>query len=95
MASCISSVSKGSISKPPFPAVSSRQPPLEVITGTPEDSLESVMELMTEKRFRHLPVLEQGSPVGMVSIGDVVKALNTAAEYENRQLKDYIAGGYA
>jgi CBS domain-containing protein len=67
----------------------------EVITGNPEDTLDAVMALMTEKRFRHLPVLEDGQAVGMISIGDVVKAINLECQHENSQLKTYLAGGYA
>jgi CBS domain-containing protein len=51
-----------------------------VVTGTPNDDLKSVMARMTEGHFRHLPVLEQGKLVGVVSIGDVVKAM--LAEYQ-------------
>ncbi|MBI5303233.1 MAG: CBS domain-containing protein [Chloroflexi bacterium] len=51
-----------------------------VVTGTPDDDLKSVMHRMTEGRFRHLPVVEQGKLVGVVSIGDVVKAV--LAEYQ-------------
>jgi CBS domain-containing protein len=46
----------------------------EVITGVPQDDLESVAHTMTEKRTRHVPVIDQGKLVGIVSIGDVVKA---------------------
>ena len=46
----------------------------DVITGQPQDDLQSVAHTMTEKRVRHLPVVEQGRLVGVVSIGDVVKA---------------------
>lgn len=45
-----------------------------VITSRPHDDLESVANTMTEKRFRHLPVVYQEELVGMISIGDVVKA---------------------
>lgn len=45
-----------------------------VIFGSPQDDLEMVMLTMTEKRFRHLPILEDGELLGMISIGDVVKA---------------------
>jgi len=46
----------------------------EVVFGSPKDDVESVANTMTERRFRHLPILEEGKLVGMVSIGDVVKA---------------------
>lgn len=46
----------------------------DVITGLPEDDLLSVANLMTEKRIRHVPVVDKGTLIGIVSIGDVVKA---------------------
>lgn len=46
----------------------------EVITVRPQDEVKFVAHIMTEKRIRHLPVMEQGKLVGIVSIGDVVKA---------------------
>ena len=46
----------------------------EVVIGHPSDDLMSVAHTMTEKRIRHLPVMEQGELVGMVSLGDLVKA---------------------
>ena len=67
----------------------------EVVCGVPDDDLDYVMSVMTERRFRRMPVMEDGKLAGLVSIGDVVKALKSATEYEVRQLKDYIAGGYA
>ena len=45
-----------------------------VITGLPNDDLVSVMHTMTERRFRHLPIVEQGELVGIISIGDIVKS---------------------
>lgn len=45
-----------------------------VITGTPQDDLRSVMQTMTERRFRHLPIMDGGQLIGIISIGDVVKA---------------------
>ncbi len=53
-----------------------------VIAASPQDDLRSVMNTMTQKRIRHLPVLEQGQLVGIVSIGDMVKA--QLDEYEGR-----------
>lgn len=46
-----------------------------VITGGPEDDLESVMATMTNRRFRHIPVMDHGKLAGIISIGDVVKNL--------------------
>ena len=46
----------------------------EVITGLPQDDLESVANTMTEGRFRHLPIMEGDKLIGIVSIGDIVKA---------------------
>jgi CBS domain-containing protein len=45
-----------------------------IVTGTPEDDADSVLQTMTTRRFRHLPVVEDGELVGMVTIGDLVKA---------------------
>lgn len=46
----------------------------EVITGSPDDDVHAVAHMMTERRFRHLPILEEGRLVGIISIGDVMKA---------------------
>ncbi len=46
----------------------------EIVTGMPDDDLEVVAHTMTEKRIRHVPVVDQGRLIGIVSIGDVVKA---------------------
>lgn len=46
----------------------------EVVTGLPQDDLYSVMHTMTERRFRHLPVVDEGKLIGIISIGDVLKA---------------------
>jgi CBS domain-containing protein len=45
-----------------------------VITGTAEDDIYSIAHLMTEHRFRHVPILEDGELIGMISIGDIMKA---------------------
>ena len=64
-----------------------------VIVGSPEDDITQVMDLMTEKRLRHLPVVDGGRLRGIVSIGDVVKILMRDAEHEIRHLKEYMYGG--
>ncbi|MEE9184751.1 MAG: CBS domain-containing protein, partial [Acidimicrobiia bacterium] len=62
-----------------------------VIT-VPDDTLDYAMGIMTQNRVRHLPVLDDGRLAGIVSIGDLVRALLSEAEYENRMLRDYIHG---
>ena len=61
-------------------------------TTSPEASVDEVMEQMTQKRIRHLPVMQSGRLVGVVSIGDVVKRKIDEAEQEAQALKEYIAG---
>ena len=65
-----------------------------LIIGTEEDSIEYLQAIMTENRIRHVPILEGRKLKGLVSIGDVVKALMTEKDVENRYLKDYIADKY-
>jgi CBS domain-containing protein len=52
------------------------------------------MALMTDRKFRHLPVLEDGKVVGVISIGDLVKAVITKQKVEIHNLRDYITGTY-
>ena len=63
-----------------------------VIVGAPDDDLDEVMNVMTENRIRHLPIVSDGAMDGIVSIGDVVNAVRRTVESENRYLKDYIHG---
>jgi CBS domain-containing protein len=64
-----------------------------VITCQPDDTIEKLMAMMTERRIRHLPVLEaDGAIAGIVSIGDVVKYRLVELESENSHLHDYIDG---
>ena len=65
----------------------------EVVTCDPDDSIDHVMELMTRGRFRHLPVVRHGELLGLVSIGDVVKARLEEAKHETEALKAYIVAG--
>lgn len=46
----------------------------KVVTGSPHDDLETVMRTMTQKHFRHLPIVENGKLIGIVALGDLVKA---------------------
>ncbi len=66
---------------------------VDVIVAAKSDSVPQVMDVMTAKRIRHLPVVEGGLLEGIVSIGDLVNALRSKAEDENRHLRDYIRGG--
>jgi CBS domain-containing protein len=65
----------------------------EVVTCDPDDSIDEVMQTMTSGRFRHLPVVRHGELLGLVSIGDVVKARLEEATHEAEALKAYIVAG--
>lgn len=61
-----------------------------VITVSPDTSVQTCMQLMTEKRVRHLPVTDGGRVIGMVSIGDLVKAVMAEQQQQIEQLENYI-----
>ena len=61
-----------------------------VVTVQPETPVERCMQVMTERRVRHLPVIEGGRVVGMVSIGDLVKAVIADQQQHIEQLESYI-----
>lgn len=65
----------------------------KVVCVTPDDSVNLCMQLMTDKRIRHLPVLDDEKLVGVISIGDVVKSVIQHQKSEIDSLRDYIAGG--
>src|SRR5713226_5287719 len=65
---------------------------VEVITIRPDQSIEECMALMTIRRIRHLPVLEEKKLVGVISIVDVVKAIISEQEFTIKQLENYITG---
>ncbi len=66
-----------------------------VVTVDPDTTLDECMKLMTDEHFRHLPVLKDGKPVGLISIGDLVKDLVTSKESTIDNLQNYIEGrGY-
>ena len=61
-----------------------------VVTCRPEDSLTEIMQMMTDGRFRHLPVVDGGRLIGIISIGDVVKQRIDEIEQEARDMRSYI-----
>ncbi len=66
----------------------------DVIVAGPDESVETLMAIMTENRIRHIPIINQGRLAGIVSIGDAVKAQLTVHEVQISYLKDYIEGKY-
>ena len=67
----------------------------KVLCVHPDQTVEDCMALMTDKRVRHLPVLEGDQLIGLISIGDVVKAIISEREFMIEQLESYITGGYS
>jgi CBS domain-containing protein len=67
----------------------------EVVTVASEDSVENCMKLMTEKRVRHLPVINGGKVAGIISIGDLVNWIISTQNATIEQMERYIAGGVA
>ena len=63
-----------------------------VVTVRPDQTIGECMALMTEKRFRHLPVVEGDQVMGVISIGDVVKAIISDQQFVIKQLESYISG---
>lgn len=64
----------------------------DLIIGVLDDEIEYTMGIMTKNRIRHLPILDNNNIVGVISIGDVVKAQLHETEFDNRYLKQYIFG---
>ena len=62
----------------------------EVITATPEDTLEQVMSIMTEHHIRHIPVMGNDEIVGVLALGDIINALLDKSLFQNKLLKRYI-----
>ena len=65
----------------------------EVIFAAPTETVQSLLERMTDRRIRHLPVLKDGRLSGLVSIGDLVKSKIAESEAEAENLKAYISAG--
>ena len=66
-----------------------------VLNALPQQTMADCMALMTDKKVRHLPVLDDGRVVGILSIGDLVKAIITEQEFVIEQLEHYISGSLA
>lgn len=66
-----------------------------LLTVSPSQTVDDVMEIMTRNRFRHLPVVERGQLIGIVTIGDAVKAVMELQRQTISQLSSYIAGDIA
>ena len=67
----------------------------DVITISPDATVEDTMVIFTEKRCRHLPVLEQGRLVGAISIGDITRWIADSHRAEAEHLKNYITSGFS
>ena len=65
-----------------------------VIIGTPDDDLEYIMNIMTHNRIRHVPIVENGQLLGIISIGDVVKAQLHDSRCQIKYLQDYLHHGH-
>ena len=63
-----------------------------VVTVGPSETVRHCMEIMTERRIRHLPVVEGGATVGMISIGDLVRAVIEEQQETIEQLEKFISG---
>lgn len=64
----------------------------KVRTATPHDTVNNCMTIMTERRIRHLPVVDDGKVIGLISIGDLVQAIISDQQEEIEHLEHYISG---
>ncbi len=69
----------------------SRHMTCEITSATPQTRVDEIMEVMTQGRFRHIPIVENNELAGLISIGDVVKHRIAEIEHETKALRDYIA----
>ena len=65
-----------------------------VLYAHPEQTINECMAMMTEKHIRHLPIMEEGELLGLISIGDIVKSIIAQQQYTIEQLEQYISGEY-
>ena len=66
----------------------------DLIVGVEDDEIEYISNIITNNKIRHIPIVEEDKLVGLISIGDVVKATEKHIKAENRYLKQYIDGSY-
>ncbi|MEO6248501.1 MAG: CBS domain-containing protein [Sphingomicrobium sp.] len=85
---CLGKHGASALERPVAEAMSA--PAVTVDPGTP---ILRALSLMTERRFRHLPIMKDGALIGLVSIGDLVKHRIDAIEHEAEQMRSYIQGG--
>jgi CBS domain-containing protein len=67
----------------------------DLVVGLADDEIDYVMQILTQNRIRHLPIVDDGQLIGSVSIGDVVNALRSGLEAENRYLREYVQGVFS
>lgn len=65
-----------------------------ILYATPENTLEECMALMSSKHIRHLPIIEDDTIIGIVTLGDVAKEIISEQDYTIRELENYYSGGY-
>ena len=66
----------------------------KVVVAAPEDTVEKCMRVITENRIRHLPVVENGKLLGVITVGDLIRWMNSRQNETIAQLTHYIEGGY-
>lgn len=69
-------------------------PKENIVVAAEEDDIQNLMNTMTEKRIRHLPIFRGQELSGIISIGDIVKSMIEIKDYEIKSLIDYISGNY-
>ncbi|WP_028580674.1 CBS domain-containing protein [Desulfogranum japonicum] len=66
----------------------------DILCASEDDDIDYIQAIMTENRIRHIPIIREGKIIGLVSIGDIVKAMIKNRDVENHYLRDYIEGKY-
>jgi len=89
---CVRLDKPATLEEPACPSLVQDAMTTNLVIGVLDDDLDYVMGVMTKNRVRHLPILDDGSLAGIISIGDVVNAHLKEQVVENRTLRDYIHG---